>query len=138
MERLYEIKEYIAKLGSIIETSELEDREIFIFKKKLEELEKTIYSATKHKTIITDKLLILDSFSFLGYHNKSNKPVYRHIGINYDTDVKNIYCKYELVTIKNKDLSKKSPSNIFDIDTKNTVYSSIMNKFGNEETKNKK
>ena len=50
MERLYEIKEYIAKLGSIIETSELEDREIFIFKKKLEELEKTIYSATKHKT----------------------------------------------------------------------------------------
>ena len=57
----------------------------------------------------------MNNFEFLGYHNIYNEPVYKYIGADFDKDKQNILCKYELVDIKIKNLSKHSDK-IFEID----------------------
>lgn len=117
MEKIYEIKEYISKIGSLIENSELEDRDILSFKKKLKELEKTI-EKTDYITLKTNKLLVLDQFKFLGYHSLDSKPIYKYIGTSYEEDIKFIHCEFELISLKNRDLMKRSTIS-FEMDSPN-------------------
>jgi hypothetical protein len=115
MENLYEIKEYLAKLGKLIETSEIENKSIVLFKNKLAELEKSL-EQNKYINIMTKKMLVLDNFNFIGYHNTELLPVYKYIGENYAEDVKNIFCGYSEVDVKAKDLIR-STGKLFQIDS---------------------
>lgn len=138
MENLYEIKEHLAKLGSLIETSDLEDKSIFLFKKKLQELEKSI--EFEYTTIISEKLLVLDEFKFLGYHSIENLPVYRHVGSNFQEDTKKIFCTFKEITIKNNQLNRTSHK-IFKIDSnyetnlRNTILENYLETVKNSDKK---